>query len=378
MNFYKSKAFHKATSIYKKIATIHPILTQVEIEVTKACNLHCLGCRRVWEGNIDRIPGDAHLTVEFLKHIVDQFPVYVPRGFKVMKFGGDGEVYCNPHLKDIMLFLKKNHVRFTSNTNGTLINTEWLKVLEDCGVIWQSVSFTGATKETFEKYRTGAEFGQVLRNAYLMGKTNIPFYINYLMLTREVFDEIPEAIRLAQEVGATGIAFLKPQLSDDKIFTPPDFPNLRSELADYKALVEASGLWYEGLLNPLPIFSGCWDTFTGLRVTLNGDVYPCMVSMNQRPTEWYMGEVTNTYFVEDYLMGNLHRDNLKAIWNGKDMNALRDKLRHPAYPIGTIITCEQLAKIKREAMRDRPDRERFSYCDVCLTRWSESGTARLK
>lgn len=362
MRFYATRAYKMAFKVYKRMAWQYPFLPrQLRIESEKLCNLKCLGCRRHLDGDISKMPGEKHLTLERLKFITGQVPV------RVVRFSGDSEPLVNPYLVSHLEYLASKGMKPTFTTNGMLLNERLIRVCEKYGLFRISLSLTGATKESFEMYRLGAVFETTMDNAYLVGKSKIVLFLNYTMLTEELIDEIPEFMRLAKEVGATGVQFLKPMVSDDS-FVPPDFLKLKDKLDGVKALVKESGLLCEGSLEPTPVFRECYDPFIVPLITLNGDVFPCQHMANQRPEEWYSGNKI-ALPSSSYIMGNINQESLPGIWRNGAYSELRRVIKRTSQPERKVITQEELQEI-----RGRMGEDRFAYCEGCLDRWRESGS----
>ena len=139
MHFYKNKAFRIAYRAYRDFSRICTIMPrQARVEGTKLCNLECVGCRRHLDGNMSKLLGDKHLTLERLAFITEQLPL------KVILFAGDGEPTVNPHLNDLLYYLKSRNIRPTITTNGVFKDNRIVKVLENCNTFRVSMSMTGA------------------------------------------------------------------------------------------------------------------------------------------------------------------------------------------------------------------------------------------
>ena len=364
MNLYKNKLFRVAYRVYRDASRVYTFMPrQVRIEGTKLCNLRCVGCRRHLDGNMSKLPGDKHLTPERLKMICEALPQ-----LKVALFAGDGEPTVNPHLKDLLYYLKGKGIRPTITTNGVFKDDGLIKVLEECGTFRISMSMTGATRETFEDLRIGAKFDIFINNLYALCRTKIPIYLNYLLLNQRVLDEVPELILIGKGAGVTGFSFMKPYISDNT-FTSPNYINLRRGEDEIKIRVKEVGLKYEGNLNLLPTFRRCYDPFVQPYTTLNGDVFGCQYLANQRREEWYMGRVIKLQ-PTNFIMGNMFKSSIKDIWYGNAYKELRAYMRKTARPIGTKINRGELLEIALNPDRD----ERFAYCRGCLYRWKEAGS----
>lgn len=356
--------FRQTLRMYKKVQWVHTFMPkQVRIESTKVCNLKCVGCRRVWEEDIAGAPGDKHLSLERVQSIVEQ----VPR-LKLVGFSGDAETTVNPHLWDILRYLKSKGIKSTFTTNGSLLNKELIDICEDCGIIRISVSLTGAKKETFEKIRVGARFDKVVENCYLIGHSSIPLFLNFAMLTEELMQEIPEFFKIAKEVKATGIQFLKLMIEDIDHLAPLDFFKLKDVVDDIRRRAKQGGFHIEGCLAPSPVFRECYEPVIAPLITLNGDVYPCAYAAKQTPKEWYGGGTVEAP-TKKFLLGNIHKQSLKDIWYGSPYRELRRYLKSTSQPIGKIISQRDL-----QEARENPDDNRFAYCKSCLVRWCEAGS----
>ncbi len=356
--------FRQTLKLYKRYQWLHTTMPrQVRIEATKVCNLRCVGCRRVWENDIADIPGDKHLSLDRVKFIVEQLSNLILVGFS-----GDAETTTNPHLWDILRYLKSKGIKSTFTTNNTLLNEKRIKLCEDCGMIRISVSQTGAKKETFEKIRVGAHFDKVMENNYIIGRSSIPLFLNFPMLTKELMSEIPELFRIAKDVNATGIQFLKLMVEDGNHLQPFDLYEFKDITDDIKRRAKESRLVLEGCLEPEPVYRECYEPVIAPLITLNGDVFPCAYAAKQTPKEYYAGEIVESP-VKNYIMGNIHKQSLKDIWFGELYKELRAYLKQTTWKIGTVLSQTEL-----QEMRIKPDNNRFAYCKSCLVRWNEAGS----
>lgn len=362
--FWGTGLFRQVLMIHKKMQRVHTFMPrQVRMEFTKICNLKCVGCRRAWEDDISAVSGDKNLTLDGVKSIVEQVPA-----LELFGFSGDAETTANPHLWDVLRYLKSKKVRSTFTTNNTLLNEERIGICEDCGVIRISVSQAGAKRETFEKIRIGAKFDKVMENNYLIGYSSIPLFLNFPMLTREMMNEIPEFFRIARNVRATGVQFLKLMIEDADHLKPLDFFELKAITDDIKRRAKEGGFHLEGCLAPTPVFRECYEPVVAPLITLNGDVYPCAYAAKQTPKEWYGGETVKSP-VENFVLGNTNKQGIKEIWYGVPYKALRKYLKETSQPIGRAISQSKLQEI-----RTHPDDNRFAYCKGCLVRWQEAGS----
>ena len=360
----KDKLLQVGIDTYKKAARYHTFLPrQVKVEVTRACNLHCIGCRRNFPGSIANAPGPQHLTFDMLKDIIKDLPI------KVVRFTGDGEPLCNPTFHKILAYLYTKGVRTAITTNATLLNESWIRFLEQNKVLRVSVSFDGAKKETFEKLRGGADFNQVLEVCRLLGKSKIQLYMNCLLSTDEVIEQLPNYVELAKEVGATGIHLMKYQSQEENVWAPPDWSKHQGLLEGITKEAKKRGLLISAPYYGEPTFRECEDPYMAPWISLAGDVYPCVYMANMREYEVYLGEkipVPSGY----YIMGNIKDTPLREIWYNRTYWELRDVLNTTRKTFtGKVISPKLLLKGKKIM----EGKERFGYCHFCPCRWGESG-----
>ena len=100
------KLLQKGINLYKVVNRWHTFMPrQVKVEVTKICNLHCAGCRRNFPESIANAPGPKHLVVGRLERVIKDLPI------KVVRFTGDGEPFCNPHLDELLMALRRKGIK---------------------------------------------------------------------------------------------------------------------------------------------------------------------------------------------------------------------------------------------------------------------------
>lgn len=359
----KDKLIQLGINTYKGLSRYITLpVMQVKIETTKVCNLKCVGCRRNFAETLAKMPGPKHLTVGELWRIV------ATTNMQIVRFEGDGEPTCNPHFRDLVKFCYDKGIRSAMTCNGTLLDKDYVKWLEDHKMVRIHISFDGATKETFEKQRVGAKYEQVLEVCREIGKSRIQLFMNIVPSTEELIKELPDYVHLAKSVGATGILIIKFQ-ADKDFGTPIDWAKYDGWLEIIENEAEKEGLIFIGTGETEPTFHECEDAYVCPYVTLGGNVYACAYMANMRTTEVYMEEVIPTPS-SNYIMGNLNDNWMKAIWKNGTYKDLRQTLKQTRQPPNYKLTKDHLLELKKIAgVRT----SRFAYCEGCLCRWGETG-----
>lgn len=358
----RDKLYQAGINAYKTLSRFYTFnVRQVKVETTKACNLKCPGCRRNYtQGTIVTEPGPTHLTPG------DLWRILATTNMMVMRFEGDGEPTCNPYFKELVKMCSDLKIRSAMTCNATLLNEDYVKYLADHGMSRIHVSFDGAQKDTFEKMRKGADFDKVLHNCRIIGKSKIQLFMNVLLSTDEIVEQLPQYAQLAYNAGATGVHFMKYQAENLNGFQGPDLLAHKGAMKAFEREAKALGLVYVSTITEQPTFTGCDDAYTCPYVLLNGDVYACSYMANLRRSEVYRGQVFKVPY-RDYCMGNLKERWMKSIWYGQDWQDLRRLLRSSRYKFGTPIDSHALTKLKNVYQ------DRFDHCLGCLCRWGESG-----
>ena len=259
-------------------------------------------------------------------------------------------------------------IRSMMTSNGTLLDQEYIKVLEENGMTRIHISFDGTTKETYEKIKVGADYNKVLHNCKLIGESKIQLFMSVVLFSDEVVEQLPDYVEQARKVGATGIHYMKMQQESLSFGSPPDLKIHKGALRKFRDLAKQKGLLVVGTCTEEPSFTPCYDPFIQPYVLLSNDVYGCTYLANLRRQEVYLGKELRVPY-QHYNMGNLEEHTMREIWFGPKYQALRKKLRETRYPKGWPLTEEALLRIKEKEQ----DSQDFSYCKGCLARWGESG-----
>jgi radical SAM protein with 4Fe4S-binding SPASM domain len=125
------------------------------VETTAKCNLYCPMC-----------PRETHpqpkedMTAEIFERLVQNAGSTAEH----MMLIGLGEPFFDPAIFDRIEYCERHGVSTLLSTNGTLLDEETSARLLDSKLQHVTLSFDGASKETFEHYRKGARFERVRDN----------------------------------------------------------------------------------------------------------------------------------------------------------------------------------------------------------------------
>ncbi|MBW1768087.1 MAG: radical SAM protein [Deltaproteobacteria bacterium] len=127
----------------------------VAIDIVSCCNLRCPLCS---------VPpfitrkSENFMSFEDFKIIADALDLTTDLSLVYA-----GEPFLNPQIFNMIRYCEGKYFT-TTITNGTLLNEKNLERLFDSGLDFLQISFDGFSKESFEKYRVGADFEKIKHN----------------------------------------------------------------------------------------------------------------------------------------------------------------------------------------------------------------------
>jgi radical SAM protein with 4Fe4S-binding SPASM domain len=155
------QAYRKKWNEYPRRRIVNDFPLHLDIESTNACNLRCIMCPRNFMteeiGYIERT---------LFQKIIDEGAGY---RLPSIKLNYRGEPLLYPQLPEMVAYAKsKGIMEVQFNTNGLLLNEKKIAALIDAGLDRIIFSVDGATRETYEKIRTGSNYEQVVNNIKAM------------------------------------------------------------------------------------------------------------------------------------------------------------------------------------------------------------------
>lgn len=124
------------------------------IEITNKCNLLCKHCFNS-SGSIK----NEEIALKTLEDIIDKI---IDKGVDVITITG-GEVQLYSKLNSLIHFIDKHkQQRFHFVTNGTIMNEDFIKFINNNENIWIGISLDGATAETHDAIRGNGSFEKTL------------------------------------------------------------------------------------------------------------------------------------------------------------------------------------------------------------------------
>lgn len=249
------------------------------IESTAKCNLSCPMCLRE---HIYFPPRDMEFSV--FQKIIDE-------GKDFLEFAvpyGAGEPLLNPQIFDMVAYCTKMGVPSGISTNATILTAEYSRRLIEAGLDYIIFAFDGASRETFETYRRGANFDRVRDNilTFLEVKKAMRskiFCIVQAVALKENRKEIPDIIKMWRREGIDEVRIKKDEVHNEG-----------SAIPGYKS-------------DRPPLRHHCYHLWRGpMYIHYDGTVFPCCYSYPSEP------------------IGNVKKNTLREIWNSERIVRMRE------------------------------------------------------
>lgn len=268
------------------------------VETTAKCNLYCPMCPR------EVIPQPkADMSDETFLRLVNQ-----ARGTaEHMMLIGLGEPFLDPKIFDRITYCEQHGISTLISTNGTLLTEEVADRLLRTPLRHITLSFDGASKETYERYRKGAKFELVLKNL-----------VRFCRMKHERKARIHVVVQMVKMDGNAH------EVDDFIRFwsAVPGVDQVRIKEDETRLLAPDSGHPPEHWKYP------CHYLWRGpAYVKYNGDVYPCCQS----------------YALGGRPIGNINQQSLEEIFNSHEIQRMRQL--HACQRAGEIDICSRCPTI---------------------------------
>jgi len=304
----------------------------VQIEPVGQCNLRCRMCPVTYRSDAQPGSPPALIEVATFQRLLDGFPEA-----EELQLQGLGEPLMHPQFFDMVRYATGRGIAVSTNSNLTLLTPRRARECVTSGLAALHASLDGATADTYQYIRRGANFVKVLRNldrlvacrAALASAT--PRVRIVMVAMRRNLAELPAIVALAAAHGVDAV-FVQHLCHDyGERGLPPAYRSMREFVAAQTLLGEdparvaaafaaarsaATRLGVELRLPPLTAAEprrsapGCDWPRRGAYLSWRGEAMPCcMVSTPDRAN-----------------LGNMAQQGVDAVWNGLAYRSFRSAL----------------------------------------------------
>jgi MoaA/NifB/PqqE/SkfB family radical SAM enzyme len=315
----------------QEVSSFVPFSAQVE--VTTKCNLRCAMCEHShWTEKAE------DLSLENFKRIVDNNPFLL-----TLNLTGIGESLLNPEFLKMLEYAKEKGIFVWFNDNMALMDEAMARKVIDSGVDVLAISLDGATSETFEAIRKGADFNQVMQNIKglvmmkkLLKSKTPKLFISFVVMPSN-YREMPAVARIAQGLGIENVTYVgalefeqNREMGFNRI-NLKDYEKYEAEALEIRAKYGVDMRMPAKRQKPMP-YSSCPLPWESLYINHKGQVLPCCFATQRNDPALYKASV----------LGNAIEEPIEKIWNNEKFRALRrGLLSNQPVPI-----CKGCAKVK--------------------------------
>ena len=291
----------------------------LSIEPTTACNLGCPEC----PSGLKQFSRDTgNLKAENFNRWLDQLAPTL----SYLNFYFQGEPFIHNDILDFISKASQKGIYTSTSTNAHFITEKRAHEIVRSGLDRILISIDGTTQEVYEQYRIHGSLQKVLDGTkhLVEARKNLhsktPHIIFQFLVVRPNEHQIEEAKQLANEYKVDEIRFKTAQVYNYEDGNPL-IPTIE-KYSRYKRHANGKYTVKSSLDNH------CWRMWSGAVVTWDGKVVPCCFDKDAT-----------------HEMGNLSKEDFKAIWKGKTYSAFRKQLLKGRKEIDICKNCSEGTKV---------------------------------
>jgi MoaA/NifB/PqqE/SkfB family radical SAM enzyme len=298
----------------------------VNVDLTRRCNLQCVGCRfhsPLLNQPTDRgAMGTQDMPIELFERLCRELKTM---DTKTITLTGEGEPFLHQFLSDILTTTKREGFQVILVTNGTLLNQRNIQHLIDSRLNTLRVSLLACTSLEYENnyprtdpiYLTRVVEGlKLLTSMKNDQRSTFPLVELHHPINRTNVRAIDSMVDMAHKTGVNALSFSPWKTFRGKFsswsLTGDDEQYLRGSLSRIRKSLDSLSVKHNitELIRRYDIGCEAWRklpcyiAWSHARILVDGTVLACHRS--------------------DLPMGNLYDDSLRGIWNGPAYRAFRN------------------------------------------------------
>jgi len=292
----------------------------LSIEPTNCCNLHCPEC----PSGMNLLTRDRGIMdPAFFQNLIDQ----VSPTLYYLNLYFQGEPYIHPQFTEMVRVAKSKKIFVSTSTNGHFLTPENAKATLESGLDRLIISLDGIDAETYEKYRKGGNFNEVItgikeivNHKQARGSKKPKLILQFLVLKSNQH-QIKHIQQLGKDLGVDKVELKTAQFYDFRQGNPlmPDDPRF----SRYKKIkTDPEGHIRYEIRNRLPNY--CFRMWSSCVVTWDGAVVPCCFDKDAK-----------------YRMGNVKEQAFVKIWKNETYCEFRNKILSSRKSIDICINCTE-------------------------------------
>ncbi|MCX6248151.1 MAG: radical SAM/SPASM domain-containing protein [Bacteroidetes bacterium] len=292
----------------------------LSVEPTNCCNLRCPECP---SGMNQLTRAKGVMDIDLYKNLVDEL---APSLF-YLNLSFQGEPYLHPQFTEMVGYAKSKKIFVSSSTNGHFLTPDVARKTVGSGLNRLIISLDGTDAGTYEKYRTGGNFDEVIKGIKEIvrqkkeARSENPRIILQFLLLKHNQHQVKNLREFGKHLGVDKVQLKTAQICDFRKGNPliPDNP----QFSRYKKTGQnPDGRPVYEIRNRLP--NHCFRMWNSGVVTWDGSVVPCCFDK----------DAANS-------MGSLNRQSFSEIWKNDAYREFRSKILSSRKSIDICTNCTE-------------------------------------
>ncbi|MEK6845510.1 MAG: DegT/DnrJ/EryC1/StrS family aminotransferase, partial [Nanoarchaeota archaeon] len=281
-DFRKYRERFNKTQRYQETKFVPDFPLCLSLELVNRCNLNCVMCYKPHHSQ-----PFAELSLETIQKIADECK---KEGMPSLILGLGAETLIYPKAKEVLEIIRKSGViDVFFGTNGVLLNDNIINAIFENQISRVEISLDAATPETYKKVRGYDLLPRIEAN------------IEKLLEAKKVRNSQLPVIRLC---------FVVMDINKHETQQFIDKWKDKADYIDFQRCVDCSKIDQEAKIDSEAIKNSfCSQPFYSLNIWGNGNVTPCC-----------------SFYGEKLVIGNIHQQSLKEIWEGEKMKVIREQI----------------------------------------------------
>lgn len=291
----------------------------ISVEPTTACNLRCPECP---SGLRAFTRPTGNLRADFFRNVMDE----LASDLIWLIFYFQGEPYINPAFLEMVAYAKSKKIYTITSTNGHFLDGDNARRTVESGLDRLIISLDGTTQEVYEQYRKEGRLDKVLQGAANVVKwkkalrSSTPHIVFQFLVVRPNEHQIPEAYRLAREIGVDEVKLKTAQIYDYENGHP--LIPTQEKYARYRRNEHGRYEVKNRLVNH------CWKLWHSCVVTWDGVVVPCCFDKDA-----------------SHRIGSLRQQPFRSIWHSPAYRQFRTAILKGRDQIDICTNCSEGCKV---------------------------------
>jgi radical SAM protein with 4Fe4S-binding SPASM domain len=233
-----------------------------------------------------------------------------------------GEPLLNTHLPEMIAYAEKMHIYTVLSTNGQQLDTAMAENLVKAGLSRIIISLDGATRESYEQYRRGGRFEQVLEGTRQLAAVKrklgrkFPFIQVQCLMFSYNEQEVSSLKQLVRNLGADQLVLKTAQILNplEPVMQVPRKPGYSRYLQ-----MDGQGLRMKEVRSGL-----CYRMWSSAVITWDGHLVPCCYD---KEAEYSYGRLPEYAFLQ--------------LWKGENASHFRRSVQQKRQAVPICRNCPE-------------------------------------